>query len=307
MSSKLLIKSAINFHFTRVCNYECKFCFHTKKSSFLLSLENQIKLIKILRDAGAEKINFAGGEPFLFPEILGEMVKASKEMGYDSTSIISNGSKIKTDWLVKYGKWLDILGISCDTISPEINFKHGRKISGSAVVKDEREKIKNISKTCKEMNILFKINTVVTKLNKNEIISEFINEVYPMRWKIFQVLDIEGENYNNENKKSATSIDDLLITNEEFDLYINRNLQNLKHKEILVKESNDLMRTSYILIDEYGRFLDCSKGGKIPTNSILEVGLERAIEELMINDGKGFHKDLFYKRGGYYPEKWSKQ
>ena len=47
--------------------------------------------------------------------------------------------------------------------------------------------------------------------------------------------------------------------------------------------------------------------GKIPTNSILEVGLERAIEELMINDGKGFHKDLFYKRGGYYPEKWSKQ
>ena len=28
---------AINFHFTRKCNYACKFCFHTAKSSHVLS------------------------------------------------------------------------------------------------------------------------------------------------------------------------------------------------------------------------------------------------------------------------------
>jgi radical S-adenosyl methionine domain-containing protein 2 len=66
------------------------------------------------------------------------------------------------------------------------------------------------------------------------------------------------------------------------------------------------MRSSYILIDEYGRFLDSSTGGKIPTKSILDVGLDQAVEELLSSDGKGYHQDLFFIRGGYFPEKWSK-
>ena len=111
-TNHVIIKSAVNFFFTRVCNYECNFCFHTKKSTFQLPIERQIELLQILWNSGAEKINFAGGEPFLYPETLGELVKHSKKMGYSSVSIISNGSKVKRDWMEKYGIGLDILGIS---------------------------------------------------------------------------------------------------------------------------------------------------------------------------------------------------
>lgn len=27
---------SVNYHFTRQCNYSCKFCFHTAKTSFVL-------------------------------------------------------------------------------------------------------------------------------------------------------------------------------------------------------------------------------------------------------------------------------
>lgn len=56
MSTNILRKSAINFHFTRVCDYEWKFCFHTKKNTYLLPLEKQKLKIKALREYDAEKL-----------------------------------------------------------------------------------------------------------------------------------------------------------------------------------------------------------------------------------------------------------
>jgi len=154
-----------------------------------------------------------------------------------------------------------------------------------------------------EAGILFKINTVVTALNKKEDMSAFINELKPFRWKVFQVLGIEGENKG----KNINKVDKLEISSKEFEEYINRNRGGLNNKDILVPESNKLMRSSYILIDEYGRFLDCSMGFKTPTKSILEVGLENAIQELISSEEGGFHRDLFELRGGYYPDKWTKR
>jgi radical S-adenosyl methionine domain-containing protein 2 len=61
-----------------------------------------------------EKINFAGGEPFLKPKFLGELVKYCKEDLQLNVSIVSNGSKITEGWFVRYGSYVDILAISCD-------------------------------------------------------------------------------------------------------------------------------------------------------------------------------------------------
>lgn len=297
--------TTVNFHFTRKCNYECKFCFHTKKTSYILPLEKQIEILKQFKEAGVEKMNFAGGEPFLYPEILGELVKACKELKYDSVSIISNGKLITENWIKKYGDYLDILGISCDSTNPNINFVHGRKVAGSDKTVDEKEKIINISKWCQERNIIFKINTVVTALNKHEDMSEFINLLQPSRWKVFQVLPIDGENYSKDNS-IKNNIQDLLITETDFNEYLKRNSAGLKNKSILVPESNEMMLTSYLLVDEFGCFLDCSIGGKTKTNSILDVGLKNAYLELQNSFGKGFNEELLHKRGGYYPETWNK-
>jgi len=46
------------------------------------------------------------------------------------------------------------------------------------------------------------------------------------------------------------------------------------------------------------RFLDCSRGGKVPSRSILDVGVANALKF------SGFNGAMFLKRGGRYT--WSK-
>ena len=46
------------------------------------------------------------------------------------------------------------------------------------------------------------------------------------------------------------------------------------------------------------RFLDCRSGAKVPSKSLLDVGVKNAI------DASGFDEQMFLKRGGRYI--WSK-
>jgi radical S-adenosyl methionine domain-containing protein 2 len=41
----------------------------------------------------------------------------------------------------------------------------------------------------------------------------------------------------------------------------------------MIPENNKDMKDSYLNLDEYMRFLNCQKGGKEPTLSILDVGV----------------------------------
>jgi radical S-adenosyl methionine domain-containing protein 2 len=293
---------AVNFFFTRKCNYACKFCFHTSKSSYVLQLDDQLELISRLRLSGVAKINFAGGEPFLtqYHKMLGEMVKHSKTVGFESVSIISNGSQLDPAWFDEYGSYLDVLGISCDSAVALTNLAIGR---ASGRHEDQVENIRRASKICSAYGVKFKMNTVVCSHNKLEDITQLVNELSPMRWKVFQVLPLDGE---NTGANALRNVDDLLISDEEFEQYLERNRRGLRDISIMKAESNKVMQSSYLLVDEYGRFLDCSSGGKIPTKSILEVGVEAAYEELISSQGGGFDRTAYYDRDGYYPDGWSR-
>ena len=135
---------SVNYHLTRQCNYSCSeealvlilgtvtdpfsgFCFHTAKTSHVESIPNAKKAIALLKAAGMKKINFAGGEPFIHAELLGQLAKYCKEiLQLESVSVVTNGSKVSQKWLEKYGKYLDIMAISCDSFDEATNIKIGR-------------------------------------------------------------------------------------------------------------------------------------------------------------------------------------
>jgi radical S-adenosyl methionine domain-containing protein 2 len=152
---------------------------------------------------------------------------------------------------------------------------------------------------------MFKINTVVTSVNAEESMYEFINEVKPMRWKIFQVLPIKGENCGDA-KHPKKDVLPFIVSDDNFQKFVERNQENLFDPTIMKVENNAVMKDSYILIDEYGRLLDCTNSHKTPSESILDVGLEAASRTLLGETANGFRRDLFHARGGYYPESWSK-
>ncbi|CAG9862017.1 unnamed protein product [Phyllotreta striolata] len=290
-SEPKIVPKSVNYHFTRQCNYECGFCFHTAKTSYLLSLEDAKVGLQLLKDAGMEKINFSGGEPFL-PKRgahLGELAKFCKsDLKLESVTIVSNGSLITEKWFRNYGDYVDILAVSCDSFCEETNKAIGR----GQGTKNHIEQLKRVRDWCKKYQVLFKINTVVNTYNYEEDMTEQLLELNPIRWKVFQCLLLEGENVGPEALRNAERF---YISNELFNEFLERH----KSVKCLVPESNEKMQNSYLILDEYMRFLDCTAGSKQPSKSILDVGVSNA---LLFS---GFDEAMFKKRGGIY--KWSKE
>lgn len=281
---------SVNYHFTRKCNYQCGFCFHTAKTSFLLPLDEAKQGLRLLKDAGMEKINFSGGEPFLIErgKYVGELVKFCKEeLSLPSVTIVSNGSLVTEKWFDKYGEFLDILAISCDSFNTTTNKLIGRQ-QGKA---NHLESLYRVQALCQQYKVAFKLNSVINVYNKDEDMSGHVNDLNPVRWKVFQCLLIGGENCGSDAIRNA---ENFVISNEDFQSFISRH----SSVKCLVPESNEMMQNSYLILDEYMRFLDCTKGNKDPSKSILDVGVENALKF------SGFDDKMFLKRGGRY--KWSK-
>ncbi|CAI8006896.1 Radical S-adenosyl methionine domain-containing protein 2 [Geodia barretti] len=241
------IPQSVNYHFTRQCNYHCGFCFHTAKTSFVLPIDEAKHGLDLLRDAGMEKINFSGGEPFVHKkgEFLGELVHYCKNtLQLPSVTIVSNGSLITEEWFRKYGESLDILAISCDSFDESTNSDIGRQ-QGS---KNHLVSLTRVRQWCRDYKVAFKVNTVVNTYNWKEDMSQEILQLDPVRWKVFQCLLIEGENVGPEARRNAESF---VITDEQFKSFLDIN-DNVPQ---LVPESNTAMRDSYLILDEYVLFL----------------------------------------------------
>ncbi|KAA6408559.1 MAG: radical s-adenosyl methionine domain-containing 2 [Lasallia pustulata] len=278
--SKPKIPISVNYHFTRRCNYSCGFCFHTATTSYVEPLPNAKRGLALLKKAGMKKLNFAGGEPFLEPVFLGELAKYCKEvLRLESVSVVTNGSKVTDRWLSKYGQYLDIIAVSCDSFNEETNISIGR--GQGAHLKS----VTKLSQLCRSHGIKFKVNTVVNRYNLHEDMHAPIRAIAPFRWKCFQVLIVEGE---NDSATTKTNAHRFTITPGEFEAFCDAH----SDLECLVPEPNDVMRSSYLLLDEYMRFLN--KGVGEPTRPILEIGVHDALEHVEW-DQVGFKK-----RGGVY-------
>ncbi|XP_060611018.2 S-adenosylmethionine-dependent nucleotide dehydratase RSAD2 [Anolis sagrei] len=285
-----LVPLSVNYHFTRQCNYRCGFCFHTAKTSFVLPLEEAQRGLRLLKEAGMEKINFSGGEPFLHErgDFVGKLVRFCKqELKLPSVSIVSNGSMIKERWFKHYGEYLDILAVSCDSFFEEVNVLIGRGQRG----KNHVENLHKLKQWCQRYGVAFKINSVINQFNMEEDMNEQIKALNPVRWKVFQCLLIEGENSGEDALREAERF---VISDEDFEQFLKRH----KGVSCLVPESNQKMKDSYLILDEYMRFLNCVNGRKEPSRSILDVGVQDAIKF------SGFDEKMFLKRGGKYV--WSK-
>lgn len=150
--------------------------------------------------------------------------------------------------------------------------------------------MKRVRGWCGKYGIMFKINSVINAFNVEEDMSHGILQLNPVRWKVFQCLKIDGENYG---EGSLRKVEKFLITDEQFRLFLER------HDDVpqLVPEFSEMMKRSYYIVDEYFRFLDNGTGKT--SQSILDVGVEAAIQH------SGFIEKKYLDRGGRYD--WSKK
>ncbi len=281
------IAPAINFHLWQPCNMRCKFCFatfHDMKNTILpkghLPEAEATKVVQRVADFGFEKITFAGGEPTLCPWLF-KLMELAKKMGM-TTMLVTNGTRITDDFLVKYASVLDWITLSVDSVIETTNLKTGRAVVGKKVLTEE--KYLEICNKIHQHGYRLKINTVVTVENYQEDLNDFINIACPERWKIFQVLPIKGENDG--------CIEQLSVTTEQYASFLERHL--MVHEKIMVKESNDDMTASYLMLDPAGRFYSNKNGVYCYSEPILKVGIPNALQEVDFDIGK------FKDRNGLY-------
>lgn len=320
--SKRFVPLSVNYFPHRECNYACEMCFHTEQNSHIESLDEAKRGLRLLAEAGMKKINISGGEPFLKPKFLGEIIKfCKKDLNIESTGIICNGSKVTEKWLDEYGEYLDIMGVSCDSFDDDTNLLIGRSEKGKTV---HTRSVFRVAEWCQDRGIMFKLNTVVSKYNWEEDMNDNIEQLAPFRWKVnlllmllqnpahlsfhqvFQVLLLEGE---NKGPNAIRNAQNMVITDKQFKAFLDRH----KSQKCLVPEDNAAMENSYLLLDEKMRyvglcscgeslrrltpvlrFLNCEGGKKIPGRSILEVGVLAAMKEA------GWHTETFVERGGIF-------
>ena len=280
---------SVNWHFWPWCNYACTFCFahfDDINKSDRLTKEDALLVPQMLADAGATKITFVGGEPTLCP-YLGELLEAAKMAGL-TTCIVSNGTGLTEEFLQSWHNSIDWIGLSIDASNDVLHAQIGRGLK-----RDLRQQRSShladslvVWNRCVRYGIRMKLNTVVNAMNLDDDMSELVLKLRPDRWKIFQVLPVDGQNDG--------LVDPLLIDEAEFESWLKRHQHVAQAGIDFVPESNDLMRASYAMMDAIGRFYTNVNGGHEYTNSVMEISVLEAWSE------NCFLEDRFLNRGGVY-------
>ena len=276
------------YHLWKQCNMSCGFCFAafedlaSSSPNPNLSKDDAIRLVDALCEYGFRRVNFAGGEPTLC-RWLPDLICRAKSHGV-VTSMVTNGSRITSDWLDDLNGDLDMVALSIDSIDVGTQQAIGRVVNGKPpMTADDYQRTAN---EIKRRRIRFKVNTVVNRANQGEDLREFILSLGPERWKIFQVLPIQGQNDER--------IGELAVSDGQFHEYVERNRTVEQHGIKVVPENNKLMTGSYIMVDPLGRFFDNTKGKHTYSKPILGVGVDEALREVES------YPDLFVERGGRY-------
>jgi radical S-adenosyl methionine domain-containing protein 2 len=261
------------------CNYRCKFCFAKYENSQFETIERSTKNIdrllqKIYRyfigRYSAVRLNIAGGEPTLSTN-LDYIIKKAHSIGF-IVSIITNGSKLTSDFIEKSLPYLSMFAISVDSLNSETNQKIGRisrhKTLGKSELLRTMQKIKASNPLVK-----IKINTVVNNHNYDEYMGDFIASIKPYKWKIFQALSM--------------GTDEVYCSQEKYETFLENHKDSAEH---ISGESNDEMRESYIMIDPYGRFYQNGSKTYEYSQSLLVSSVEQAFLST------GFDRDKYEAR-----------
>ena len=279
----------INLHNLVSCNYRCGFCY-AGFASAKRSRIPQSELHEIIRQIGslsrptgiaARKVTFAGGEPLLSPTAF-EDIAFARTQGV-VTSLVTNGSLLTEERILKLAPVLDWLTISIDSLKASTNDRIGRAARGVALSADDY--LARI-RCAQALGIRTKINTVVNQANAAEDFNAFIRVARPRRWKLFQATRIAEENGEDFGLWA--------ISDETFRAFVARHADLSREGVVLVPETQGDIYGTYAMVGPNGCFFDNSMGTYRYSRPIVSVGIKAAWSEIT------FSSDRFRARFGDY-------
>ena len=138
----------------------------------------------------------------------------------------------------------------------------------------------------RQHGVRIKVNTVVTRSNLEDDLTGFIIRARPERWKLLQVLPVQGQN--------DALVDQYTVASDEFENYVQSSRWVETFRIKIVPENNELMTGSYVMVDPAGRFFDNVSGAHSYSRSIVEVGAEKAYLDVSVDPAKFLARDGLY-------------
>lgn len=271
----------ICFEVSAICNMDCKFCFaNWRENKKQLPLEKVLSIINKLKEYGIQAINLTGGDPLIREDIV-EICKYCREKGL-MTIISTNGIELlKNKEVLKY---IDAINLPLDSYEPNIHNE-----MRPCAVQNHHGLILELIDYINENhpNIKIKINTMVGKLNINDVIKigKLIDgKVYS--WKLGKFL---SSGYGSKFEKMFE------ITNEEFEELVQKCKEEYKDSNI-IEEEFEVKKDEWFNI-----FVDCYGRINVHTNEGIKSydsfdGIEEIINKKNIKDFKKNYLEKAYKR-----------
>jgi radical S-adenosyl methionine domain-containing protein 2 len=263
--------AVINLHLLEGCNFYCRHCFAQFGTKHILSLDGWKRIIdNILQKSVIERFNLAGGEPLLYPAI-NALIDYIVSKGI-KVSIITNGSLLTPESIRYFADKVAMIGLSIDTVEPTLSRTIGR-----CTGKGEVLPVTKCIESCKailDYGISLKINTVISRLNLNDDISDFIRQVQPDRWKVLKMKVFSNADFDNS---------DLVISDAEFSKVCQRYAP-------LHPICEKTLTSAYIFVDPSGNLIDNSVQGNQLAGNLLQEDFLECFYRLP------FNKELYARR-----------
>lgn len=160
-----------NLDLTNRCNQKCPFCFANSAIAGYLYEPNFLQIKKMMETlrrelpVPCEAIQFSGGEPTLYPDII-KVIKLAKKMGFVQVQVASNGVKMSQD--LEFCKELAKSGL--DTVYFQFDSLNGetyKKIRGYNALAVKMKAIENFRASGLRSIVL--VPTVIKGINDDEI------------------------------------------------------------------------------------------------------------------------------------------
>ena len=162
--------ASVHLEITHSCNHKCFYCFNTSNKNIPINKTTIDEIFKI-----SDSLIITGGEPFINPKQVVDIVKYATSLRFKNISINTNASLIEKETILELYKINPKISFLISI--PTVNNQHYEEIVGTNDLEKVLNNIKLLLNTFGQQNIVG--NMVIHKLNMYDI-SETAETLYKM-------------------------------------------------------------------------------------------------------------------------------
>ena len=152
--------TTIDFHVTSECNQECPYCWGPMDYQHPVNTTTAKRIITNIKEVGAQRIVFTGGDPLKRTDI-GELIMHAKKVDLE-VALSTTGDELTTKLLAKYGEFIDLISLPLDGSTEAISSQTKKEGHYKAI-------LNALEMLRKHPNIDVKVCTPVTRHNLTDI------------------------------------------------------------------------------------------------------------------------------------------